>query len=91
MIDGVPCTSKERLDGKTVIITGGNAGIGKATAVDLARRGAKVILACRNASKGGVALREVRERSGSESVLLKQLDLASCKSVRQFAREVTFI
>lgn len=53
------CTSTRKLDGKTVIITGANAGIGKGTAIEMAKRGATVIMACRDLKKGEIALNEV--------------------------------
>ena len=84
---GPRCHSQKSLKGKTVIITGANTGIGKETAVDLARRGARVILACRNMSKGSEAVREIQERTG-KSVLLEELDLASLDSVRRFANNI---
>uniref|UniRef100_A0A3Q3WK15 Uncharacterized protein n=1 Tax=Mola mola TaxID=94237 RepID=A0A3Q3WK15_MOLML len=85
---GPSCRSKARLDGKTVLITGGNAGIGKETAVDLAGRGARVILACRDMDRANKAAQEVRKRSGNENVVVKKLDLASLQSVRQLAKDV---
>ena len=85
---GPKCKSKRRLDGKTVVITGGNSGIGKETAVDLARRGARVIIGCRNLQKGKEALKEIKERSGNSNVFLEELDLASLKSVRTFADKI---
>lgn len=49
------CTSTKKLNGKTVIITGANTGVGKETALDLAQRGARIILACRNMKKASEA------------------------------------
>ena len=85
---GVPCRSKQRMDGKTVIITGGNTGIGKETAVDLAERGARVILACRDETRAEAAVADIKKRSGSELVLFRKLDLASLASVRQFSERI---
>ena len=73
------------LTGRTILITGANAGIGKETAVALATMGADVVMACRSRAKGEEAMAEVRARSGSDRVELGDLDLASLASVRTFA------
>ena len=86
--NGGVCYSKELLDGKTVIITGANTGIGKETAIDLAKRNAKVIIACRNVERGEKAERDVRSLSKNENVHFKLLDLASFSSIRKFCSEV---
>ena len=75
------------MDGRTVVITGGNAGIGKETAVALARDGARVIFTSRDRSRGPAALAEITERSGG-TVEVMPLDLASLASVRTFAAAV---
>ena len=85
---GPRCQSNSSLKGKTVVITGANTGIGKETAVDLARRGARVIIGCRNIEKGKEALNEIQERSGNNNVFLEKLDLASLESVRSFADKI---
>ncbi|XP_069022629.1 dehydrogenase/reductase SDR family member 13-like [Embiotoca jacksoni] len=85
VVKGKSCTSKVKLHGKTVIVTGSNTGIGKTTAIDLAKRGARVILACRSKQRGEAALEEVKRESGSSQVVFMQMDLGSLKSVRSFA------
>jgi NAD(P)-dependent dehydrogenase (short-subunit alcohol dehydrogenase family) len=74
-----------RIDGKIVVITGANSGIGKETAIDLAKRGGKIYIACRDLKRGEDALAEIKEKSGSKDVHFLQLDLASLDSVREFA------
>ena len=68
-----------------VIQTGGNAGIGKETAIDLARRGARVIIGCRNPKKATEAVEDIKRRSGSSAVVYRLLDLLDQDSVRNFA------
>lgn len=86
--EGGSCKSERSLEGKTVIITGGNTGIGKETAVDLASRGARVIIGCRDLHKGKAAVNEIQERSESRQVFFEELDLASLQSIRKFADNI---
>ncbi|MGH0172537.1 UNVERIFIED_CONTAM: hypothetical protein FKN15_063031 [Acipenser sinensis] len=86
-IAGGVCRSKARLDGKTVLITGANTSIGKETARDLAGRGARMVIACRDLAKAEQAAAEIRRTTGNGNVAVRRLDLASLSSVRQFSRE----
>lgn len=71
--------------GKRIIITGANSGIGYHAALRLARKGAQVVLACRDAQKGEAALASLLTEAPGASVELALLDLASLASVREFA------
>ncbi|NWT46966.1 RDH12 dehydrogenase, partial [Uria aalge] len=64
------------------------AGIGKCVALDLARRNARTILACRNRERGQAAVEEIRAATGNPAVLLRLLDTSSLASVRAFAQAV---
>ncbi|XP_076827964.1 retinol dehydrogenase 12, like isoform X2 [Brachyhypopomus gauderio] len=83
-----PWSSEANLDGKTVVITGANTGIGKETAIDLAKRGARVIMGCRNVEKGDAAVKEVIKVSGNQDVICKKLDLADSSSIKEFAQAI---
>ncbi|XP_066488306.1 retinol dehydrogenase 11-like [Tiliqua scincoides] len=82
-----PCICPVDLKGKTAIVTGANSGIGKYVALDLARRNARTILACRSKERGQAALEEIRRATGNPDVHLRILDISSMASVRDFARE----
>jgi len=60
-------------------------GIGYYTAVDLARRNARVILACRNTESATAACARMRLATGNENIVVLELDLSRLKSVRRFA------
>ncbi|WP_379155204.1 SDR family oxidoreductase [Paenibacillus sp. sgz5001063] len=75
--------------GKTVLVTGGNSGMGLATSIEMARRGAAVIMACRSRKRGEEALAEAKRQSGSGNIRLMLCDLASFESIRAFVDEFT--
>jgi NAD(P)-dependent dehydrogenase (short-subunit alcohol dehydrogenase family) len=72
---------------KTIIITGANSGIGKSAAIQLARLGANIIIACRSAERGAKALEEIKTASNSQKVELLQVDMSRMSSIRNFVRE----
>ncbi len=77
-----------RMDGSTVVITGGNSGIGKAAAVALATAGARVVITARNESRGVAARADIAAASGSDAVELSVFDLADLASVRAGAADL---
>jgi NAD(P)-dependent dehydrogenase (short-subunit alcohol dehydrogenase family) len=73
-----------KAQGKVVVITGANAGIGFATALDLARQGAEIVMVCRNADRGNAAMKAVAQVA-STPPLLFIADLSSQDSVRELS------
>ncbi|MBO2465140.1 oxidoreductase [Actinomadura violacea] len=73
------------LQGRRAIVTGANSGIGYHTALQLARHGASVVLACRSAERGQAAFDRIRAAAPGADVTLGALDLADLASVRAFA------
>ena len=82
-----PNLSKKQMTGKVIIITGGNTGLGKDVAFDLARRGATVILACRNETLGEDTATIINRDIGTSTVKFMSMDLASLNSITLFADE----
>jgi retinol dehydrogenase-12 len=76
------------LAGKTFIVTGANSGIGKITALELARGGAQVLMACRSIDKSQPVADEIKQQTGNDKVEIVQLDLGSLESVRKCAAEI---
>ena len=78
---GVACTIRKDLKGKVAIITGANTGIGRETALELARQGCEVVIAARDQKKSVAAMEAIRRETGNQGVVQMKLDLASKQSI----------
>lgn len=73
------------MEGKNVIVTGANSGIGYATAEGLASRGATVYMVCRDQGRGEAALSKIQSSTGNSNVHLEVCDLSSVNEIKSFA------
>jgi NAD(P)-dependent dehydrogenase (short-subunit alcohol dehydrogenase family) len=86
---GIPMTtSVSSMKGRVCLVTGANSGIGRETALGLAKAGATVLAVCRDRSKGEVAVAEIKKASGSKNVSLFTADLTSIGEMRTLHADV---
>jgi NAD(P)-dependent dehydrogenase (short-subunit alcohol dehydrogenase family) len=83
----VPWTASDipELTGRDAVVTGANSGLGLQIALELARRGGAVVLACRDTGRGDDAAARIRESAADAQVEVARLDLADLESVRAFS------
>jgi NAD(P)-dependent dehydrogenase (short-subunit alcohol dehydrogenase family) len=79
---------ENQMKDKNVIVTGANCGIGYETALELAKRGARVILACRDETKAKQACDKIKEESKNDKVEVELLDLSKMKSIKAFSERI---
>lgn len=77
------------LNGKVIIVTGGNSGLGYESVKALAAKGAKVIMACRSLTRGEHARHKILEQHPTSDIEIMELDLTHLESVREFATSFT--
>lgn len=75
------------MQGKTILITGGNAGIGKATVYQLAEMGAKVTIACRDIRRSESVARKIQKSTGNQHISVLACDLASFSSIENAVQQ----
>src|SRR2546428_13793690 len=80
-------TMVANMEDRVLLVTGANSGIGKATALGLARLGGTVVMACRSATRGAAPRQDVLRDSGNSKGYLEIVDLASEESTRPFAEQ----
>lgn len=81
-------TNSSGTNGRVILVTGSTDGIGKATALELARRGETVLLHGRNPEKGQTVLEEIKRSTGNDSLEFFEADLSSQQQVRKLAFDV---
>lgn len=86
--DGPVFDEPVSLLGKDVVITGGNTGLGKESAVKLASLGARVIVLSRPSKKTHDAITEIKQRSGNNNVDFIPLDLSDLNSIRKCSKDI---
>ena len=79
--------TSQTMQGKICLVTGATSGMGKETALGLARMGATVVLVARDSNKGKETQREITRQSGNEHIDLLLADLSSQQEVRKLAAE----
>lgn len=82
------CKSTETMEGKTVLITGASSGIGEATALELAKRHARVILACRDVDAAENSVKYIRRYTSNGELVIRQVHMDSFGSISQFCEEI---
>ncbi|MGC9977008.1 MAG: SDR family NAD(P)-dependent oxidoreductase, partial [Syntrophales bacterium] len=75
---------------QVILVTGATDGLGKQVALDLAARGAKILLHGRNQLKGEATLREIHDATGNENLIYYNADFSSLDAVRQLATEIQY-
>lgn len=83
-VDDIP-----HLGGRTAVVTGGNRGLGFQSVLELARKGARVVIACRSIGKGRAAVKRILSELPAAQLATVELDLADSESVERFAATVS--
>ncbi|XP_029065603.1 dehydrogenase/reductase SDR family member 12 isoform X2 [Monodon monoceros] len=82
--DFIPDELEVQVPGRAFMVTGGNSGIGKATAFEIAKRGGTVHLVCRDQNRAEGARGEIIRESGNQNIFLHIVDLSDPKTVWKF-------